>query len=394
MPATPEHSIGRALPNTILRQAETPGCQVPGRHPTLPFVSTLERESHLLHTNDLQEQARRWFGQPAERIEALRGDASRRAIYRLHYGSRTAIGIVGPHRAENLAFIGFTQTFLALSLPVPELYTVSDNQHVYLMEDLGDTTLAEYLQGCRDSSDRLNREAVLPALQQVVHDLVRFQVEAADRIDYTLCYQHDSFDERTWLDDQQTFLDHFVRRFLPGSIDEETLADDLKRHRKRLAQPDRSYFLYRDFQPRNIMVTPDGLRYIDYQSGRRGSVLYDIVSFAYSSSSRLDRTLRNEMIELHLHTMAQRTSQTTDHLREHVQAFALIRLLQALGSYGRNGIAEGKPRFLRSIPTGLQNALHVLDQDPQLKQLHALRDTLEAILEARAWEPYLSNPDS
>ena len=57
----------------------------------------------------------------------------------------SAIGILYPVREENVAFLEFSRHFRRHGLPVPEIYAEDLTQGAYLEEDLGDTTLFEFL---------------------------------------------------------------------------------------------------------------------------------------------------------------------------------------------------------------------------------------------------------
>src|SRR6266853_6531737 len=87
------------------------------------------------------------FHSPVERVQPLQGQlgGSGRNIIRLANGNAIAIGILHPVREENVAFLEFSKHFRRHHLPVPEIYAENLSEGAYLEEDLGDTTLFEFL---------------------------------------------------------------------------------------------------------------------------------------------------------------------------------------------------------------------------------------------------------
>src|SRR4249920_2080714 len=87
------------------------------------------------------------FHSYVERVTPLQGElgGSGRKIIRLTAGPRTAIGILYNVREENAAFLAFSKHFRKHDLPVPEIYAEDLASGAYLEEDLGNTTLFEFL---------------------------------------------------------------------------------------------------------------------------------------------------------------------------------------------------------------------------------------------------------
>src|SRR6266705_6639194 len=87
------------------------------------------------------------FHAPPERIQPLQGDlgGSGRKIIRLANEKDRAVGVVYGVREENVAFLEFSKHFRRHGLAVPEIYVEDLNRDAYLEEDLGDTTLFEFL---------------------------------------------------------------------------------------------------------------------------------------------------------------------------------------------------------------------------------------------------------
>jgi len=151
------------------------------------------------------------FRSPVERVIPLHGQlgGSGRKIVRLAGNGATAIGILYDVREENIAFIGFSRHFHRHNLPVPRIYAEDLDQGAYLEEDLGDTTLFEFL------STHRNGEIIAPvaveAYRNVVAVLPRFQVEAGRDLDYSLCYPRANFDRQSINWDLNYFKYYFLR---------------------------------------------------------------------------------------------------------------------------------------------------------------------------------------
>src|SRR5215813_2237082 len=117
------------------------------------------------------------FHTQVERVEAVQGDLGGlgRTILRLMAGNQTAIGILHDVREENIAFIEFSRHFRKHDLLVPEVYAENLDEGAYIEEDLGDTTLFDFLSKNR-SAESVRPEAVY-AYRKAVAILPRFQVE-------------------------------------------------------------------------------------------------------------------------------------------------------------------------------------------------------------------------
>lgn len=343
------------------------------------------------HESLLRRLFRRHTGEKWVITQRLKGDGSQRAIYRLFDKSESSIiGVIGPNREENDAFLSFTRTFQALSLPVPEILCEDPEKRGYLLEDLGDETLFRRLHKHREALGGVfPREEVRPLYRRAVKWLVKFQLRAAEKLDFSKCYQGAEFDEEAWLRDQRYFLHYLVETLFGRDLPREELDGDLASLRLILSSIPRNAFLYRDFQSRNIMVTPRGLVFIDYQSGRRGAVSYDIASLLLDGRANLPPDFRRELLELHTRLIARESGQRAESLLLAFAPYALMRTLQALGAYGNLGIKQGKAHFLQSIPYGLENALDLLENDESLSALRTLRDVLAKIREEKRWEIYL-----
>src|SRR5271170_6917009 len=244
-------------------------------------------------------------------VQPLQGElgGSGRKIIRLGSGPRTAIGILYNVREESAAFLAFSKHFRKHNLPVPEIYAEDIDRGAYLEEDLGDTTLFEFLSKNRQGGTIAPQ--VVEAYKKVVAVLPRFQVEAGRDLDYSVCYPISSFDRQSIAWDLNYFKYYFLR--LAGiPFNEQSLEDDFSRLTDFLLSAPRDYFLYRDFQSRNIMLRPalgevlNDLQpfFVDYQGGRKGALQYDIASFLFDTKADLPPGLRQQFHDHYLDSLA------------------------------------------------------------------------------------------
>jgi aminoglycoside/choline kinase family phosphotransferase len=294
------------------------------------------------------------FHMPAERVQPLQGQlgGSGRTIVRLAGGGFTAIGILYSVREENVAFLEFSRHFRRHGLPVPEIYAQDLSQDAYLEEDLGHTTLFEFLGANRDG-DAIAPPAV-EAYRKVVAALPRFQIEAGRDLNYKVCYPRSSFDRQSIAWDLNYFKYYFLR--LAGiPFNEQALELDFTRLTKFLLSANHDYFLYRDFQSRNVMLRDGQPFFLDYQGGRKGALQYDIASLLFDGKADLLAELRQHLLDHYLDSLASYIEIDRDAFLKHYYAFVYVRILQALGAYGYRGFFERKAHFLQSVPYALKN---------------------------------------
>jgi aminoglycoside/choline kinase family phosphotransferase len=294
------------------------------------------------------------FHLPAEEARPLQGQlgGSGRAIVRLTGGNFSAIGVVYSVREENLAFIEFSRHFRRHGLPVPEIYAEDLSRGAYLEEDLGDTTLFEFL-GLHRVGEAIAPQA-MEAYRKVVAALPRFQVEAGRDLNYKVCYPRESFDHQSIAWDLNYFKYYFLR--LSGvAFNEQALEDDFSRLTKFLLGASHDYFLYRDFQSRNVMLRDGQPFFLDYQGGRKGALQYDIASLLYDGKADLPPEMRQQLLDYYLDCLGGYTAVDRATFMEHYNAYVYVRILQALGAYGFRGFYERKAHFLQSVPYALKN---------------------------------------
>jgi aminoglycoside/choline kinase family phosphotransferase len=314
------------------------------------------------------------YGFPAQDLQPLQGQlgGSGRAIVRLAGEGISAIGVMYPVREENIAFLEFSKHFYRHGLPVPEIYTEDLNQGAYLEEDLGDTTLFDYLGSNR--TDGLIAPGAIEAYRKVVAMLPRFQVEAGRDLNYKVCYPRASFDRQSISWDLNYFKYYFLR--LAGVLfNEQALEQDFSRLTKFLLGANHDYFLYRDFQSRNVMLRDGQPFFLDYQGGRKGALQYDIASLLYDGKADLPPELRQELLDYYLDCLSGHIKLDRGAFMEHYYAYVYVRIMQALGAYGFRGFYERKPHFLRSVPYALKNLRWLAHQ---VKLPIALPELLEA----------------
>jgi len=324
-------------------------------------------------------------GNTPDRVEEIPGAVSTRRYFRIYKGPETLVGTYSPDTRETIAFLEFSEKFSSMGIRVPRVMTVSADRQYYLQTDLGDQRLHEMVAG--RTSEALG-EKLMGYYAAAIRELVQMQFQAHEKIDYSVCVPREAFDRQSVLWD----LNHFKYYFLKPSglpFDEQLLEDAFQQFADQFGRLETTYFMFRDFQTRNIMIHEDAAWLIDFQGGRKGPVQYDLASLVYESKAALTPEDRSGIIENYIQTAATYSHMDKDRFMDGFHLAALIRILQALGAYGLRGMVEKKAVFLQSIPAGLANLGEVLERLPGsaidgyfrelLEQVAGLRDNFRTL---------------
>jgi aminoglycoside/choline kinase family phosphotransferase len=279
---------------------------------------------------------------------------------------------------ENLAFIDYTRQFERLGLNVPKILVENLAENKYLIEDLGDETLYSYLTEYR--TDNGFDEHLIELYKKVIKHLLEFQIKAGKHFDYTYAYPRAAFDKQSMLWDLNYFKYYFLK-LAKISFDEQALENDFETFSNFLLTAPSDYFMFRDFQARNIMLHDKKLFFIDYQGGRKGALQYDLASLLYQVKAEIPYDVREQLLTFYISEL--RKYQEVDEVlfKKQYLGFVFIRLMQAMGAYGFRGFYEKKDHFLKSIPFAVDNIEHVLKHFEFPVNTPVLKDVLMQIID-------------
>lgn len=309
------------------------------------------------------------FGESVQVRSPLAAHASSRQLVRLQNESRSVLGVISECIEENRAFISFARHFRSAGLNVPEIYAVSADLQMYIEQDLGDTTLYDYLQQHRGQSADFPPEVEALYVRAAV-DLSRFQIEAAAGVDYSLCYQGGIYNAEAMRGDTRYFEREFLGR-TGIAYNKSVLEAEFENLISYLERSPQDYFLYRDFQARNIMLHQDQLYFIDFQTGRRGPLQYDLASLLYQAQARIPGEVRQRVLRRYIDAVSPRVNIVEGEFQSLFYGFVIMRLIQVLGAYGKLGLGDGKEYFRNGIPAARET----------LRELFAFRQNPVALPE-------------
>ncbi len=318
-----------------------------------------------------------WSGTKAIAINKLPASGSKREYFRITGPNQSVIGAINEDFSENRAFIGFTNHFLKLGLSVPKIYFTDLENHIYLLEDLGDLTLFQYIIETRHNGDFPTE--IVEVYKKVLSELPKFQINGSQSLDYSICYPRSSFDRQSMLWDLSYFKYYFLK-LADIPFNEQLLEDDFNTLINYLQHTDCSYFMYRDFQSRNIMLHENNLYFIDYQGGRKGALQYDVASLLYDAKADIPQNVRELLLDFYVQEVKQYLNIQEKEFKEYYYAYVLIRIMQAMGAYGFRGFYEKKTHFLQSIPYALQNLEWILSHEKLPVELPNLTDVFYKLI--------------
>ncbi len=292
----------------------------------------------------------KWYENNYKQIIQLQQSGSDRIYFRIYAEDESYIATYNLNVKENKTFIEFSRHFKNLGLPVPEIYAVNDNCTAYIQEDLGTESLLNQLEkfGYNDF--------VYDLFCKSLAQLARMQIIGHKGLNYDLCLTAKEFGKQAILSDLLYFKYYFLDT-LRQPYDKQALLDDFDALSTYLTKTEYKYFMFRDFQSRNIIVNNGGLGFIDYQGGMQGALQYDVASLLWQAKAELSDDWKDRLLLFYMNTIDGLLEKPINRqiFTSQYNGYVLIRLLQVLGAYGFRGLFERKAHFLTSIPLALKN---------------------------------------
>jgi len=302
------------------------------------------------------------------RWEALAGDGSDRRFFRVRAGEETAVVVSGPDPAENRAYELIGRHLWRAGRFGPEFLAVDQEFGLFLVEDLGSSSLQESAGSLVDRE----REALY---KKTVHLLADLHDRGGRGFDPDWCSQTARYDRGLILEREAGyFLSAFIRGYLGMSGDDPGLTEEFETLAEAALKGTEMVLMHRDFQSRNIMIKNGRPRLVDFQGARLGPPGYDLASLIYDPYVRLSDGLRADIPDWYVAARSSRRRFDPKNFRATLPHLAVCRLLQALGAYGYLSRVKGKAGFERYIPGALDSLGRLLDQGslnylPKLRRL-------------------------
>ena len=289
-------------------------------------------------------------------IEPIINSGSKRLYYRVFTKTNSFILTISANIEENQSFVYFANVFKKHQIHVPALIAANEDLTIYLQEDIGNEALLDKLiaDNYSENTFQLYKNSLL--------ELANLQIKTKANIDYNQCYDFKKFDKHVVLNDLFYFKDFFVERLnLPYC--KNLLITEFFDIANDISNFDNSYFLYRDFQARNIFVKQNQPYFIDFQGGMQGFLGYDLVSLIFQAKANLPLEWQTHLKNHYAKYFIEQGLISSEQFDIQYNYSLILRFLQLLGAYGLRGLVEKKPHFLESIVHHYKNLEILLNKN-------------------------------
>jgi aminoglycoside/choline kinase family phosphotransferase len=324
-----------------------------------------------------QQQFQEWLNnlsvdlalQPAT-LRLASADASFRRYLRVESARGSLVIMDAPPDKEDCKpFVQVDQLMRQAGLRVPEVLAWEQTHGFLLLTDLGANTmlqamdltaappLAQYL----EAVDMLiqwqlaSKPDVLPVYDKI---LLRRELELFPQW-YIAQHRQLELDEK-----QRNVLDDAFERILQNN----------------LSWP--SVYVHRDFMPRNLMVSPEGMGLLDFQDAVYGPITYDIASLMRDAFLSWDEEFCLDVTIRYWQKARKAGLPVGDDFGtfyQGVEWMGLQRHIKIAGIFARLTLRDGKPQYLADTPRFIHYIRSTCSRYMALKPLLRLVESIEGI---------------
>ena len=310
-------------------------------------------------------------------FERLPGDGSRRIFWRItsQRSNISFIAMANPPaddaaRRENYAYFMIGRHLRRKGVPIPEIHWYDLEKGWFIMEDMGYTNLQDLTASGDDP---------LPVYEKVLEHLFRMQTEGATDFDPAWCCQTEKYDRTVMLKYEAGYFgDAFLCRYLGLKQDWPELEAAFSHLAEKASKAGCGFFLHRDFQSRNIMLSNGNVGIIDWQGGRLGPLGYDLASLIIDPYTCLTREQKTEVYHRYLALIREHNPEWVESFERYYPYLAIQRNLQILGAFSYLTKVMNKTYFEAYIPEALRTLDGLLNYVHD-KKISRLRDLIAGL---------------
>lgn len=303
----------------------------------------------------------------------LQGDGSKRTFWRVGFSTAglNFVAMSNPPadrdaERENSAYLTIGKHLHAKGVPVPEIYRHDLAHGFFLMQDLGETSLQDVV---------ASNEGSLSIYEDVLHHMFRLQTQGAGGFDPSWCCQTGRYDRTVMRRYESDYFKHaFLHVYLGFKRDWPELEAPFSHLAEKAAAAQADFFMHRDFQSRNIVISNGKVGIVDWQGGRLGPLGYDLASLLIDPYSDLSSLARKTLFEKYVRLVREYNTTLVETLKQCYPYLAIQRNLQILGAFAHLTKIMKKDQFERYIPRALKTLNEWLSRvkDTEISPLRSL----------------------
>jgi N-acetylmuramate 1-kinase len=236
---------------------------------------------------------------------------------------------------------------------LPRIFASDSRSGLILEEDLGDCTLHSAVTSAKD-----DEKTVMDAYRRVVDALCAWH-SLDVKESSTIASREMDLDTFLW--ETGYFAQRCAADFCGCSRAMDGTWEQERRKLAHAAAMQPKTFMHRDFQSENILLTENGVRFVDFQGARLGPPAYDLASLLYDPYVSSLTPERTGLLFDYYRSLDMRVNVT----RHEFDLCAAQRLMQACGAYGNLSLHKGKTRYREFMPVALDRLCNVLERLPE-----------------------------
>jgi aminoglycoside/choline kinase family phosphotransferase len=310
-----------------------------------------------------------FLGEPGV-FRPIAGDGSKRIFWRVG-DPHSDLSYIAMENAptddvsirENAAYLNIGRHLRDKGLPLPEIYRFNLGKGWFIMEDFGEVSLQT---ACERAGERI------PLYAPVVEILFLQQTRGSEGFDTAWTCQTEIYDRQVMRRDEVNyFKEAFLGTYLGFKKEWPGLESSFQHLIEQASKAENHFFLHRDFQSRNIMITGKKIGILDWQGGRLGPLAYDLASLLIDPYTELAAQEKEEIYERYLRLLRQNHPHRLASFQESFLYLAIQRNLQILGAFSFLSRVRGKTYFENYIPGAVKSLRHLLEtvRDEDLSSL-------------------------